>query len=237
MLASNEINDWEGIVYNHFDRLKETKGAYEYLFKDFEYANQFLRVLIKDSSFNLDEEFENSGIIFRTDLPETNTFLVLEFENKFRYINFVNIADWNVSIEELFEIAIANTPDEEIEVKELLCDDKFTVYAFFSGDYSASLMLDLENRYDFAIGLFGSLIAIPTKGTALVYPVASNNVQEMIQILNPSIEQFYKEDPGQISTNFYWLYQNKFKLIEQGENKDGENIILPIDLKRLMHNA
>jgi hypothetical protein len=50
-LYQQDKSIWKNIVYEHFDFLKEKPGAYNYFFKDFEYASQLLRVFIKPEDF------------------------------------------------------------------------------------------------------------------------------------------------------------------------------------------
>src|SRR5215203_2428155 len=151
-LAQQDKNVWKDVVYEHFDFLKEHPGAYNYLFKDFEYASQLLRVLIKPEDFVPEKEVE---YVYRTDLPGTQTVLAVEYENQFRFCLRDDIKEWNVPDEELFEIAIANNLNDEVEAKEYLFLDKFTGYMFFSGDYAAAMLLDIDNTADFAIGTYG----------------------------------------------------------------------------------
>ncbi|MES2765532.1 MAG: hypothetical protein V4642_06685 [Bacteroidota bacterium] len=233
VLSSSEKAEWQEIIYEHFDKLKSNPSALKYLYKDFEYASQFLRVLIKEKEFVLGDDIVN--FVHRIDLPQTHTFLIIEFEGLFHYVRRDDITEWNKTENDLFKIAIENIPEEEIEVKEYEFAEKFTVFIFFSGDFAASLMLDLENRADFTIGEFGTLIAIPTKGTAYAHPIESDNITELIQELDPTIEKFYNEDPGNITTNFYWLYNGKFQIFPS-ENQANQTIIrLPQDLINLLN--
>ena len=234
VLASNESTRWKELIYQHFDKLKPNSSALNYLYKDFEYASQFLRVLLKEDTFVLGDDI--SKYVHRTDLPKTHTFLILEFEEKFFYVIKDEIIEWNKAENELFEIAIENIPDDEIEAKEYEFGEKFPVFIFFSGDFSASLVLDLKNRADYAIGRFGALIAIPTKGTAYAHPIENNEILELIEILHPTIEKFYNEDPGNITTNFYWYYNDKFQIFPNGQDENGFFVRLPEDLKILVNN-
>lgn len=219
---------------NTLKKLKENKSAYTYLFKDFDYASQFLRVLIKGDNVDFGGSFRD--FIYRTDFPNTKTFLVIEFEAQFKYLKQEDIAEWNKTNEVLFDIAISNIPSQEVEAKEYQYCDKFTVYIFFSGDYSSALMLDLKNSADFSIGTYGSLIAIPTKGTAFTHPIETSDILELVVALNPSIEQFYNEDPGNITTNFYWFYNDNIQVFPLGKDRNGNFIRLPDDLIKLLNN-
>jgi hypothetical protein len=69
-------------IKNHFRKLQDKAEAYRYFFKDFNYAKQFLKVLVKPSDIvpNFDD------FISRCDYPNLSTFLVFDFEEQFQYI-------------------------------------------------------------------------------------------------------------------------------------------------------
>ena len=98
-------------------------------------------------------------------------------------------------------------------------------------------MLDLRNRANYAIGKFGTLIAIPTKGTAYVHPIENSDILELIVILQPTIEKIYNEDPGNITTNFYWYYDNKMQILPTEQSENGLLISLPKDLIKLINET
>jgi hypothetical protein len=206
-------------IIRHFSKLQDKSDAYKYLFKDFEYAKQFLKILVRPAEMLPNyEEF-----IYRSDFPNLLTFLVLDFEEQFKYIRNDSVIEWQVTDKELFEIAIENLSNENVEVKEYQFGDKFTVYILFNGDFSASYTLLLEEKLEFSIGAFGSLIAIPTKGTALIHPIETNEVLDLIEILNPLVQQFYNEDPGSITLDFYWFYKREYYMFDK--TLDGERAI------------
>ncbi|MFD2938502.1 hypothetical protein [Flavobacterium notoginsengisoli] len=234
VLSGNEKLKWKEIIFDHFNKLKYNNSAFEYLYKDFEYASQFLRVLIKGNNFNLGDDISN--YVHRIDFPDTNTFLVLEFEEQFHYILKDEILEWEKTENELFETALENIPQDEIEIKVYEFAEKFKVFSFTSGDYSSSFMINLKNKADYVIGNFGSLVAIPTKGTALVYPIETNNILELIEVIDPTIEKFYNEDPGNITQNYYWFHNNKFRLFSTGTDEDKKFIKLPEALSEMFAN-
>ena len=225
VLSANEKQLWKDLIYGHFDKGRINKSAYNYLFKDFEYAAQFLRVLLKSSASAIQDKI--TDLVCRTDLPNVNTYLVLEFENQFRYFRHQDIIEWERPIDELFEIALENTPLNEIEVKECEFGDKFTVYAIFSGDFAASLVLDLKTHLAFAIGTYGSLVAIPTKGTAFVHPIETGDILQLVEELSEAVYKFHSEDVGSIVTDFYWYYNDKFEIFPTGQTEKGWYIRMP----------
>ncbi|OCX51080.1 hypothetical protein BEL04_20405 [Mucilaginibacter sp. PPCGB 2223] len=135
-LSSNDKTFWKQLVTEHFDKLKVNKPAYDYFFKDFEYASQYLRAIIKHEDYLGNLELNVDDFIYRVDFPFTKSFLIFDFDNKFTYIKHTDVAEWNESTETLFEIAISNTPSDEITIEQYEFRDKFDVFLFLSGDYS-----------------------------------------------------------------------------------------------------
>jgi hypothetical protein len=231
-LAGIKKIEWEREIYAHFDKLKDQSNAYDYLFKNLSEASKHLAVIIKPEGFFSDktEQFVN-----RIDFPETRTFLMFDFQEQFSYISRDDIVEWDKSEGELFEIALHNVSHKTIEVNEYLYHEKFVVYSFFSGDFSSSLMIELVRLSENFTGIFGSLVAIPTKGTSFLHPINSSDLLELICTLYPIIEKFYNEDPGNITTKMYWHHKGCFKpLIYEYDQATQLHISLPKELEDLM---
>ena len=236
-LSGNKNGNWRNMIYEHFGKLKYNPSAFDYLYKDFSYASQFLRVLIKGENFIFPDKIDN--YISRIDFPKTNTFLILEFEGQFHYVRKDESLEWEQTDEELFEIAISNIPTNEIETKIYHLQEKFKIYTFFSGHYRASYILSFKKDPDYIKGKFGTLISIPTKGTALACPIENEDILQLIKAINPDKEKFYHEDPGNITLNYYWLYNNEFHVFpteKVKENSDEITIKLPEKLLDLLVN-
>ena len=204
-------------IQNHFSKLKDQTKAYDYLYKDFDYAKQFLKVLLK-----ADDILPNiHGFVYQNNYPSLLTFLVLDFEDQFHYVNRNEVSLWETDELELFEIAKENIRKEEIEIMQYNYEDKYDVFVLISGDFSASYTLLIEQEFDFAIGQFGTLVALPTKGTAFLYPIQKDDVLDVIVTIYPTVEQFFNEDPGNITLDFYWYYNGQYEIFEKESNGDG----------------
>jgi hypothetical protein len=228
-----EKDDKFAEIENHFKKLQETPHAYEYLFKDFDYAKQFLKFLIKptDIAPKLDD------FVTRTDYPDLLTVLVLDFEERFHYIRKDEADLWEVDYDDLFKIALDNISQENIDIRKHLLDDKFDVYVLLSGDFSASFSLLINSHLNLAIGKYGSLIGLPTKGTVFIHPISTNDVMDLTTTLYHEMEKFYNEDSSNISMDFYWYDRKGFKKFDSVWNDDGTiTISMPKDLKTMINN-
>jgi hypothetical protein len=220
-------------ITNHFKKLQETPHAYNYLFKDFEYAKQYLKVLIKpkDIAPKVDD------FITRCDYPELLTMLVLDFEERFHFIRKDEVIEWDVNDNDLFDIAIQNISQESIDIRKHSFDKKFDVYLLLSGDFSASYSLLINSHLEFTVGKYGSLIGLPTKGTTFIHPISTNDFMDLTTSLYHEMEHFYNEDPGNISLDFYWFNKKEFQRFDKTWNGDGSiTISMPVELKKLINN-
>lgn len=219
ILTGTEKDDWESIIYSHFNKINFSDDAYEYFFKDYDHARQYLRVLIKHEAI-LGNEFAKD-LIIRTDFPGTCTILVFDYENQFRYLKSEEVAEWKISHEALFDEALNNVAEEEVTINKMAHDDGWEFFSFFSGDFSASRMIELEKYYEFAVGKYGAMVAIPTKGSAFVAPLTDKQVTVRIENIAPLVSQFFEQDPGNITNNFYWAYQGKIEVFPTQSTGDG----------------
>lgn len=230
VLAQSDKIEWEKIVNEHLDKNQVIPFATEYLYKDFEYASQFLKVYLK--SAETFPKLQPGDYVHRVDLPETRTFLILDFHEQFHFVKRENIVEWNKSEEELLEIGFANVSVEKIEIEEVLFKDQFNVFTLLSGDFSASFIIELEKNAGFAVGTHGSIVAIPTKGSAFIHPIENDEVLDVIAALSDVTKKFFDEDPGNITTNFYWYHDGKFELFPKEQvDKEYSMIKWPLALK------
>jgi hypothetical protein len=230
IISQNQKSDWQAIVTEHFDKQKEIPFAIDYLYSDFGYASQFIKAYIKPKDFFPPDEVNE--FVYRTDLPDTYTFLIFDFNEQFHFITKDGIKDWKQSEADLFEIGLSNISNESITIEEILIAGKYPAFAFFSGDFSATYIVELQKNASFAIGTHGSLISIPAKGCAFVYPIENNEIVDVVNQLAETTEKFYNEEPGNLSMDFFWNYDGKFEMFPSVRNGDALTIECPPELKR-----
>lgn len=236
MLTGAQPEDWESIIYSHFNKINFADDAYNYFFKDFDHSRQYLKVLVKHEAI-MSNEFAKD-LVTRIDFPGTRTVLVFDYENQFRYLKKEEIAEWKLAEVTLFEEALNNVATEEVNINKMAHEDGWEFFSFFSGDFSASRMIELERYFDFSIGPFGALVAIPTKGSSFVAPINDNRVTARIEIIAPLVAQFFEQDPGNITNNFYWIYQGTIESFPTQSTGEGYvTVKLPQSLVRLLDST
>lgn len=217
--------EWEEIITLHFSKFPTNEAALNYIYKDYEFAGKLLKILIKpNGSFRKIED----QLIYRVDFPGTQSYLVIDFDDKFHFVNSQHINEWEQSINDLFLDALANTAEEKMEIARIDLDEESEVFAFFSGDYAASYMIDLQQNAPFAVGEMGAIVVIPTKGAAFAYPINDERIMEFIASFNPLIEKIYNEDEYPITDDYYWYYNGKYEQFPvQTDEKNHSFITIP----------
>ncbi len=231
-LASMKRSEWQQEVRTHFEKLQDKSSAYAFFYKDFDFASPYLKVQIKAQDTLPNPE----QLVLRVDFPGTYTCLVFDFEDQFNYINKEKAGEWNKSDQVLFNIALRQVASEEIEIKEYKLARRFQAFTLFSGDFSACFLLEIEKNFSVGIGEYGSIIAIPTRGSAFVHPINHPEVMDLISLLYPEVEKFYYQDPGSITLSLYWYYRGAFYSFPAKNGREGKLLVsLPNQLHQLLN--
>lgn len=223
------VEDWPAVIKNHFARFPIDQSKAKFLSKDFEYARPLLKVLVRKGQ-NI-----STDMVHRKDIPNTYSFLILDYDERFHFLMEEDIQEWEVPKNELFEIALANIAIEKIDIQEVFWKETFQLFTFFSGDFSASFMLELTKNASFSIGRFGAVVAIPTKGSAFVHPLNDNTALGFIEAFDETLHSFYTEDEVPISNNYYWFHQNKFEVFKEEQRDKKTVVLLPKKLDKLLN--
>lgn len=220
--------EWQRIVQEHFNRFPIDQSKAKFLAKDFEYAQALLKLLVRSPN-------SMSGqMIQRLDLPNTASFLILDYDERFHFLTEDHIKEWNIPKRELFEIALENIALEKIDIQEVVWAEKFELFSFFSGDFSASYIVELAKNAPFAIGKFGAVVAIPTKGSAFVHPINGDTALPFIHSFEDTFSTFYHQDEVPISRYYYWYYEGKFEVFQEKKSSPNSYIEMPIKLNNLL---
>ncbi len=227
--------DWVELIDKYLGKPLFNEAKHLFLMKDFEYAEPLLKVVVRSKAAF--DKLSMERLAYREDIPHTCTFLVLDYDERFHYIDKALLADWDVPIETLFQIGLINVGKEEVNVERVEVAG-VEVFAFFSGDFSASYMLELANNAYEAVGVFGSIVHIPAKGKALVHPLQGMTVVKYLTNIMQLVEAFFTQDPGPINMRTYWYYEGVFEEFPMKETEDGaQQITLPAKLQKLLLGA
>lgn len=214
--------DWAELIDKYLGKPLFNEAKHNFLMKDFEYAEPLLKVVVR-SKFAFDDQ-ALERLAYREDIPHTYTFLVLDYDDRFHYIDKTLLTEWELSIETLFEIGLANIGKEEINIEQIEIAG-LEIHAFFSGDFSAPYMLELERNAPEAVGVWGSVVHIPSKGKAMVHPIEGNTALKYIAHVINLVEVFFSQDPGPINIRSYWYYAGKYEEFPVRSTEEGKQLL------------
>jgi|GEM_PF-5446818 len=147
--------------------------------------------------------------------------LVLDYPDVIKNIAPSQVKFWKKPVDSLFEIGIANIKEKYFFD---LVENKINGHNLYTIDKShffvPNIIFDMKNKKDL-IGEKGTLIGLPTRHNAMIYPINHSNIHDSIKNMLSSIKIINEKGPGSLSTNLFW-YKSQ-KLIELKYTlKDGE---------------
>lgn len=225
-------DEWAETIHELLGEPLFNESKHSFFLKDFEYAAPLLKVVVR-SKYSFDEA-SLEKLMYREDIPHTCSFLVLDYDRRFHYMDKALAAEWGQSTERLFEIAFENLKGLKIEV-DLLNLEGAKVFVLCHKDLSTSCALKIEDILPDAVGILGSVVHIPTKGQTIIHPISSENPLTYIIRIMSLVSDLHKNEEGPLNMRSYWYYKGKFELFPVGKDKHGKgNISYPNKLKEMV---
>lgn len=217
-ILCEERKDWQVKTAEYLDRLNQDNELEEEVLLNFEKAKVYLTVRLHPIKTYEDEPQKShiETLVFKAEIPETYSMLALDLPTRFHFLTVDEINVWSKEKSTLFEIAHKNLRNKIENIQAQQHDwDGAIFYTLFDGDYSAAYCIDFANNCNNLIGENGSLISFPTRGSVFVHPISDKGQFNIgYNHIAEKTNMFFDDDPGPISRNIYWFYENKFKLFE-----------------------
>lgn len=200
--------DWKKQLYQFFED-EVNVSAYRFFLKDYEHARKHLKVLLKQADFaagNIGKD-----IVFIQHLPGTISCLVLHYEHKFIFLQHELIKEWGVSVEELFNEAIANVSKEHLHISVCRLDKELEYIIMMSEQYSAAKMLAIESNFPHLIGEYGTLFSVPANGLVFAAPLHHRkNAIRLLEAFAGITALGYKMEPSPVVNDIFHYHQGDF---------------------------
>lgn len=214
----NELSDYFEIVHDHFESLIRNKIFEEEFHEkssDFDYAKRFLASRIYGIDYV--RQFNSDICVTQEIAPGLYVMLVFDLPDSVMNVQPKLLESWGIPLEDLIEIGAKNVREKyEFEILDFQMDD-FEI-KFIQGDhfFVPNILFDLENHPEL-IGKYGSLIGVPHRHAALIYPIENIEVIKAVNDLIPVVYGMNYEGPGSVSNRLYLL-------------QNGELIDLPYEM-------
>lgn len=206
-------------ISNHFNSLMSAEkfdDEFSKIVIDFEKVKKYIAVKLYDEEYvsNVGQE----STIVENLAGDIYSMLVFDLPEIVTNVNPDQTSGWNKTKEELFAIGIKNIKEK---YPLLISKEKFGEFNvwFIQGEhfFTANIVFELKDRIEL-IGSKGSLIALPHRHTAIIYPIENLETVKAINGIIPAIYGMNLEGPGSLSSKLFWY-------------KDGHYTELPYKLE------
>jgi hypothetical protein len=205
-------NAYPEIIAEHFDslaRIAEFDKEFKNSITDFHKVSQYIGVRLYPGDYadsvgrdrTLGKDF--AGDIYAMlvfDLPESVQSILPEQTEK-----------WGKDFDELFKTGIKNIKEKyPVAISEEGLADLKIWFGQGGHFFVPNIVFDFETLQKYS-GKYGSLVGIPHRHVAIIYPIENIEVVTAITSLIPVISGMYKEGPGSVSDNIFWYKNGVFE--------------------------
>ena len=215
MCAKSRPEDYDGIISFHFGQLIESK-KFETQFKeisgDFEKVKQYLAVRLYDKEYI--ECIGEDIFVRRHFAGELYAALVWDFPAAIQNVLKDDIEKWGKTEDELFVIGMENVRNNyEMKTEEVDIDEDFIYGINYEHFFVPNILFDLDKHPEF-IGKGGTIVAVPTRNMAMIYPIRDMKVVNALNKFFWNVPNFYSEGPGSLTKEIYWYHNGQFEVLE-----------------------
>jgi hypothetical protein len=202
---------YKELISEHFESMARGKAFSEGLEKiedDYEKIKQYIAVRLYPNHYM--ENIPKDMYIGKTFTDDIYAMLVFDMPDTISNIKPEQAEKWGKTFEDLFEVGVKNTKDNNPLEISTFSFDEFDIW-FAQGEhfFVPNIVFELPHRPEL-LGEHGAIIGLPHRHAALIYPLNSMKVVKAINDLIPTIDGMYREGPGSLSSNLYWYKNGRF---------------------------
>lgn len=205
----DDLKNYKENIAEHFNsmiRANMFDEEFNKIVDKFEEVKKYIGVRLYDNEYVAHVGKENTlGKDFAGDIY---SMIVFDFPDSVVSIKPDQTTAWNKTTDELFEIGVSNIKSKYPLTITKETFGEFNIW-FVQGDhfFTPNIVFDIENRKEL-IGSKGSLVGLPHRHSAIIYPIENLEVVKAISGLIPAIYGMNQEGPGSLSNNLFW-YRDK----------------------------
>ncbi|MDB4992114.1 MAG: hypothetical protein JWL75_359 [Parcubacteria group bacterium] len=233
--ADKPVEEWPAIIRAYLTvALKELHNNFESLrnIGTYEAEKDSLRIAMYPESHFASSKTRIEDYITLPQIPGIYAMLVIARGQLMRLVKHEEVASWNESFQDLVVLGLENTSSmTKVNVSDI--SSPFGKSVFLTGDNPliASLAFSLA---DFnAVGIYGSLLILPTSECVAAYPIEIENVKNGNAYLAyadfaKKANELYEKGPKSLSPKVYWYQTYTFTELPYTFTKEGISL-LPAD--------
>lgn len=208
----DDSRTYQEIIKDHFTTLKRAgklSNDFNKIINEFDLVKEHLGVRLYHEDF-INHTVDPAKVVHKNFVGEIKEVLVFDLPESVQSITSEQAKKWNKDIDKLFEIGRQNIKSEyPLNVVNESFKDFEIWFANDDHFYVPNIVFDLKERPEL-IGLYGALIGIPHRHTAIIYPIDNLDVVKVINDLIPLIYSMNQEGPGSLSNQLLWYHGETF---------------------------
>lgn len=211
MCKQNDIKDYEAVVKDHFEtmvRIHKFDKEFEEIVSDFEKIEKYIGVRLYDVEYAANLQKENMIVQHFTE--GVLAVLVFDLPESVMNIKPEQIEPWGKTSDELYEIGKQNIKQNYVVnlFEEKVGNNKFW-FAEADHFYATNFVMNIQD-FPQVIGRKGSLVSIPNRHIALIYPIQNLEVVGALNNMLYLTSRMYEDGPGSITDRLYWYNDGIF---------------------------
>ncbi len=234
----NPVQSWPQLVAAHLDKSdrKVLTAAVQEL-TDGTFEDFAGRLSIRIHPQELIDRNTRGAVVYRTDLPETISLLVLDLGESVTSLP-VPIADqWGVPHEQLFARALQNLAAEPCPNHASFIPGTPPVpFDTMIGGHCTSSQLLCDGGLP-RLGKHGNLVAVPRRDALLSLPIDHLPSMDPIEAMEVLAAVLYRTGPGSITPHLYWRTPDgQYQLQRTSQDEQGFHLAMTFDFGTLVHS-
>lgn len=233
----NEKKRYREIVKDHFDTMIRTlqfEKDFRAIVDDFEQVEYYIGVRIYP-----DEHISHVGennVLGKKLAGDLFALLVFDLPDTIMNIKPEHAEKWNKSTDELFALGINNIKEKyRMEISEQTFDDFKFWFIDSPHFFTSNIIFDFEDHSEL-VGSNGSLVGLPHRHVAIIYPIENLEVIHAINMLIPTIYGMHEEGPGSVSNKLFWFHNGELKNLPYEITDDSLSFTPPKEFTDMLNN-
>jgi hypothetical protein len=161
----------------------------------------YLAVRIHDSSYVANTTGDTP--VYREINESLHEVLVFDLPSVIKPVTQKYLANWNTSIDELFDAGISNVLENyEFQIEEHDFDGDRVLIVGTDHFFAADILFALDDNLGL-VGTYGSLISFPTRSIVFIHPIESRDAIFFSVRMTAVTESVYEDGPGSLCSRVF----------------------------------
>ena len=235
LCRQEDKEDWPTIIEEHFANCERSLAeSSQENFKDFSTIKDQLALRVMPAA-TLDKGHQNEWL-YRPGPDGTVTVLVVDQPSAIVTVKKDTALGWDIKKKELFELALKNVLHRfPVEMERQNLPNGYELTVLHGSHFYVTTHILLLDEYEDLIGPYGSLVGIPVRDLAIIFPIRCfNGTIQAVNAIPPILASMWKDGPGSTSAELYWYNAGIFTPIPYKIKGQELDILVPASFKSLL---